>query len=165
MSTLINSTSLGNFIIVTGSFVLLIVLIKVFAWEQLTGIFDEREKKIAADIDGAEVAREQAEALAQQRQNELAGARSEATEIIESAKETGKKQESQIVGEAQEAASRLKAKAEADIAQSKAEAFADVKADVADLTVLLAEKIMTKELDKSAQSKLIDSYLDQLGDA
>lgn len=165
MSTLINSTSLGNFIIVTGSFVLLIVLIKVFAWEQLTGIFDEREKKIAADIDSAEVAREQAEALAQQRQDELTGARSEATEIIKSAKETGKKQESQIVADAQEAASRLKDKAEADIAQSKAEAFADIKDDVADLTVLLAEKIMTKELDNSAQSKLIDSYLDQLGDA
>ncbi|WP_438832949.1 F0F1 ATP synthase subunit B [Streptococcus pluranimalium] len=165
MSTLINSTSLGNFIIVTGSFILLIVLIKVFAWEQLTSIFDEREKKIAADIDGAEVAREQAETLAQQRQEELAGARTEATEIIETAKETGKKQEAQIVAEARETAGRLKDKAEADIAQSKAEAFACVKDDVADLTVLLAEKIMTKELDKAAQSKLIDNYLDQLGDA
>lgn len=165
MSTLINSTSLGNFIIVTGSFILLIVLIKVFAWEQLTSIFDEREKKIAADIDGAELAREQAETLAQQRQDELAGARKEATEIIETAKETGKKQEAQIVAEARETAERLKDKAEADIAQSKAEAFAGVKDDVADLTVLLAEKIMTKELDKAAQSKLIDNYLDQLGDA
>ncbi|WP_316606316.1 F0F1 ATP synthase subunit B [Streptococcus pluranimalium] len=165
MSTLINSTSLGNFIIVTGSFILLIVLIKVFAWEQLTSIFDEREKKIAADIDGAEAAREQAEHLAQQRQEELAGARTEATEIIETAKETGKKQEAQIVAEARETAGRLKDKAEADIAQSKAEAFAVVKNDVADLTVLLAEKIMTKELDKEAQIKLIDNYLDQLGDA
>lgn len=164
MSTLINSTSLGNMIIVAGSFVLLIVLIKVFAWEQLTSIFDEREKKIAADIDGAELARKQAEQLAQQRQDELAGARSEAAEIIESAKETGKQQEEQIVAEAKETATRLKDKAEADIAQSKVEAFAGVKDDVADLTVLLAEKIMTKELDKDAQSKLIDSYLDQLGD-
>ncbi|MDY4762353.1 F0F1 ATP synthase subunit B [Streptococcus thoraltensis] len=165
MSTFINSTSLGNFIIVTGSFVLLLVLLKLFAWEQLTSIFDAREKKIADDIDSAEVAREQAEKLAQQRQEELAGARTEASEIIESAKETGKKQETQIVAEARETAGRLKDKAEADIAQSKAEAFAGVKDDVADLTVLLAEKIMTKELDKAAQSKLIDNYLDQLGDA
>lgn len=45
MSTLINSTSLGNIIIVTGSFLLLLVLIKIFAWEQLTGVFKAREEK------------------------------------------------------------------------------------------------------------------------
>ena len=37
MSTLINSTSLGNIIIVTGSFLLLLVLVKLFAWDQITG--------------------------------------------------------------------------------------------------------------------------------
>ena len=50
MSTLINATSLGNIIIVTGSFLLLLVLVKLFAWEQITGIFAAREEKIANDI-------------------------------------------------------------------------------------------------------------------
>ncbi|MGC4439838.1 F0F1 ATP synthase subunit B, partial [Streptococcus suis] len=40
-----------------------------------------------------------------------------------------------------------------------------VKGDVADLTILLAEKVMTTQLDQKAQSDLIDSYLKQLGDA
>ncbi|EFW89588.1 F0F1 ATP synthase subunit B [Streptococcus equinus] len=164
MSTLINSTSLGNIIIVTGSFLLLLVLIKIFAWEQLTGVFKAREEKISNDIDGAEAAREKAEALAVKRQEELAGARTEATQIIDDAKETGKNQEAKIVAEAREEASRLKAKANQDIEQSKAEALSSVKSDVADLTVLLAEKIMTTNLDKEAQSNLIDSYLDKLGD-
>ena len=165
MSTLINSTSLGNIIIVTGSFLLLLVLIKVFAWEQLTGVFKAREEKIANDIDGAEAARKKAEVLAAKRQEELAGARTEATQIIDDAKETGKNQEAKIVAEAREEASRLKAKANQDIEQSKVEALASVKGDVADLTVLLAEKIMATNLDKEAQSNLIDSYLDKLGDA
>ena len=115
MSTLINSTSLGNIIIVTGSFLLLLVLIKIFAWEQLTGVFKAREEKISNDIDGAEAAREKAEALAAKRQEELAGARTEATQIIDDAKETGKNQEAKIVAEAREEASRLKAKANQDI--------------------------------------------------
>ena len=165
MSTLINSTSLGNIIIVTGSFLLLLVLIKIFAWEQLTGVFKAREEKISNDIDGAEAAREKAEALAAKRQEELAGARTEATQIIDDAKETGKNQEAKIVAEAREDANRLKANANQDIEQSKAEALSSVKSDVADLTVLLAEKIMTTNLDKEAQSNLIDSYLDKLGDA
>lgn len=165
METLINSTSLGNIIIVTGSFLLLLVLVKIFAWEQITGIFKAREEKIANDIDGAEAARQKAESLAQKREVELSQAKDEAGQIIDDAKETGKNQEAKIVAEAREEASRLKAKANQDIEQSKAEALSSVKSDVADLTVLLAEKIMTTNLDKEAQSNLIDSYLDKLGDA
>lgn len=165
MSTLINATSLGNLIITTGSVLLLYILIRIFAWDQITGIFKAREEKISNDIDGAEAAREKAEALAAKRQEELAAALTEATQIIDDAKETGKNQEAKIVAEALEEASRLKAKAIQDIEQSKAEALSRVKSDIADLTVLLAEKIMTTNLDKEAQSNLIDSYLDKLGDA
>ena len=86
MEILINSTSIGNIIITAGSVILLLVLIKLFAWEQLTGVFTAREEKIANDIDGAEAARKEAEALAAKRQEELAGARTEATQIIDDAK-------------------------------------------------------------------------------
>ena len=154
MSILINSTTLGNIIITLGSVFLLYYLIRKFAWDQITGIFAAREKKIATDIDSAENARQEAESLAQKRQDELAGARTEAAQIIDGAKETGKTQESKIIAEAHQ-----------DIAQSRVEALAGVKGEVADLTVLLAEKVMKQNLDAKAQSDLIDSYLDQLGDA
>ncbi len=54
MSLLINSTTLGNIIITLGSVFLLYYLIRKFAWDQITGIFAAREKKIATDIDSAE---------------------------------------------------------------------------------------------------------------
>lgn len=165
METLINSTSLGNIIIVTGSFLLLLVLVKIFAWEQITGIFKAREEKIANDIDGAEAAREKAESLAQKREVELSQAKDEAGQIIDDAKEIGTAKREQILADAKNEVSRLKAKANQDIAQNKAEALSSVKGEVADLTVLLAEKIMTANLDKEAQSTLIDRYLDELGDA
>ena len=165
MSILINSTTLGNIIITLGSVFLLYYLIRKFAWDQITGIFAAREKKIATDIDSAENARQEAESLAQKRQDELAGAPTEAAQIIDGAKETGKTQESKIIAEAHDEAKRLKEKANQDIAQSRVEALAGVKGEVADLTVLLAEKVMKQNLDAKAQSDLIDSYLDQLGDA
>ena len=154
MSLLINSTTLGNIIITLGSVFLLYYLIRKFAWDQITGIFVAREKKIATDIDSAENARQEAEILVQKRQDELAAARTEATQIIDEAKKTGKTKESKIIAEANQ-----------DIAQSWVEALAGVKGEVADLTVLLAEKVMKQNLDAKAQSDLIDSYLDQLGDA
>lgn len=165
MELLINSTSIGNLIIVTGSFVLLVVLIRMFAWESITSIFEARAKKISDDIDGAEKARQEAEVFASKRQEELSGARSEAMQIVDIAKETGKTQEAKIIAEAHEEANRLKVKANQDIEQSKAEALSSVKGEVADLTVLLAEKIMSANLDKESQSNLINSYLEQLGDA
>ncbi|MBF7093900.1 F0F1 ATP synthase subunit B [Streptococcus sp. HF-1907] len=165
MSILFNSTTLGDIIIVTGSVILLLVLIRVFAWNQITGIFEARAEKIANDIDSAASARKEAEEYAAKREKELSQAKDDAGEIIESAKETGQAKGDQIIAEAKAEADRLKEKANQDIAQSKAEALAGVKSEVSDLTVLLAEKIMTKNLDKEAQSHLIDSYLDKLGDA
>nr|WP_239548802.1 F0F1 ATP synthase subunit B [Streptococcus loxodontisalivarius] len=162
---MINATSLGNLIIVSGSVILLFVLIRIFAWDKITGIFEAREQKIADEIDGAESARQKAEALASKRETELAGARNEASQMIEDAKATGKVQETKIIAEAHEEASRLKEKANQEIALSKSEALSSVKGEVADLTILLAEKMIAKNLDQAAQSDLIDSYLDKLGDA
>ena len=56
-------------------------------------------------------------------------------------------------------------KANQEIAQSKAEALKSIKGDVADLSIDLASKIIGQTLDKEAQSQLIDSYIDKLGDA
>ena len=91
--------------------------------------------------------------------------RSEASKIISDAKEIGQLQGDKLVAEAIDEAKRLKEKALTDIEQSKSDAISAVKTEMSDLTVLLAEKIMGANLDKAAQSQLIDSYLDDLGEA
>lgn len=165
MSTIINASTIGNMIIVTGSFIILLLLIKTFAWEQITGIFAKREQKIADDIDSAEAARQKAEDLAQKRALELSQAKDEGNQIIEDAKGVSQTKGEQIIASAHEEANRLKEKAHQDIEQSKAEALSSVKSDVANLTILLAEKIIEKQLDKESQSQLIDRYLEKLGEA
>ncbi|MFC2769976.1 MAG: F0F1 ATP synthase subunit B [Streptococcus gordonii] len=156
---------IGNFILVAGSFLLLIVLIKKFAWGNITSIFEERAKKISDDIDSAESARKNAEVLEQKREEALAGSREEAATIVETAKETAEKNKASILADTTEEVSRLKQKANQEIAQSKAEALKSIKGDVADLSIDLASKIIGQTLDKEAQSQLIDSYIDKLGDA
>ena len=61
---------LGDFILIAGSFILLLVLVKKYAWSNLTSIFEQRAEKIASDIDRAEEARQKAEVLAQKREDE-----------------------------------------------------------------------------------------------
>ena len=159
------SSLIGDFILVAGSFLLLIVLIKKFAWDNITSTFEQRAKKISDDIDGAESARQKAEDLAQKRETELAGSRQEATTIIENAKETAEKNKAGISADAADEAGRLKEKANQEIAQTKAEAMNSIKGDVADLTVNLASKILGQKLDQEAHKELIDRYIDKLGDA
>ena len=156
---------IGDFILVAGSFLLLIVLIKKFAWDNITRTFEQRAKKISDDIDGAESARQKAEDLAQKRETELAGSRQEATTIVETAKETAEKNKAGILADAADEAGRLKEKANQEIAQTKAEAMNSIKGDVADLTVNLASKILGQKLDQEAHKELIDRYIDKLGDA
>ena len=156
---------IGDFILVAGSFLLLIILIKKFAWENITSTFEQRAKKISDDIDGAESARQKAEDLAQKRETELAGSRQEATTIIENAKETAEKNKAGILADAADEAGRLKEKANQEIAQTKAEDMNSIKGDVADLTVNLASKILGQQLDQEAHKELIDRYIDKLGDA
>lgn len=159
------STIIGDFILIAGSFLLLIFLVKKYAWGNISSILDERAEKISSDIDGAEEARKKAEELANKREVELAGSRTEAKTIIENAKETAEKSRADILAEAKLEAGRLKEKANQEIAQDKAEALQSVKGDVADLTISLAGKIISKNLDSQGHKELIDQYIDQLGEA
>ena len=159
------STIIGDFILIAGSFLLLIFLVKKYAWGNISSILDERAEKISSDIDGAEEARKKAEELASKREAELAGSRTEAKTIIENAKGTAEKSKADILAEAKLEAGRLKEKANQEIAQNKADALQSVKGEVADLTVSLAGKIISQNLDSHAHKELIDQYIDQLGEA
>ena len=158
-------TIIGDFILIAGSFLLLIFLVKKFAWGNITSILDARAEKITNDIDQAEAARKKAEELAAKREEELAGSRQEATNILETAKETAEKNKAHILSEANQEALLLKEKAQLEISQNKEEAMNSIKGDVADLTVNLAGKLLSQQLDSEGHRQLIDRYLNELGDA
>lgn len=158
-------TIIGDFILIAGSFLLLIFLVKKYAWGNITSILDARAEKITNDIDEAEAARKKAEELAAKREAELAGSCQEATTILETAKETAEKNKAHILSEANQEALRLKEKAQLEISQNKEEAMNSIKGDVADLTVNLAGKLLSQQLDSEGHRQLIDRYLNELGDA
>ena len=158
-------TIIGDFILIAGSFLLLIFLVKKYAWGNITSILDARAEKITNDINEAEAARKKAEELAAKREAELAGSRQEATTILETAKETAEKNKAHILSEANQEALRLKEKAQLEISQNKEEAMNSIKGDVADLTVNLAGKLLSQQLDSEGHRQLIDRYLNELGEA
>lgn len=158
------STLLGNFIIVTGSVVLLFVLLRLFAWEQLTAIMDQRANKIASDLDKAAASRQEAEQLAQEREEALRLARVEASRIVTEAKTLGQTQADRLVKEAKLDSQAMKEKARLDIEAERHKALAESRSEIAQISLEVAEKILGAELTESRQSALIDRYLDELGE-
>ncbi|HEL2383915.1 TPA: F0F1 ATP synthase subunit B [Streptococcus suis] len=162
--TMQSSTILGNFILVTASFAILILLIRMFAWDRITGIFEERANKIANDIDAAEEKLNTAANLVQQREQELVQGRVEGQKIIQDAVERAKLEKKRILEQAEIEINALKQKAEMEIEAEKREAQENLRVQVAELAVDLAGKIILEDLDQQAHSNLIDRYLDKLGD-
>jgi len=159
----VQNTMISNMIVVTGSFVLLLVLLKIFAWDSIAAILKKREDKIANDLDSAEQSRIEAAKLAEEREAQLTHSRVEAAAIIKSAKDTGESSRQAIVNDAKKEATQWKEKAHNDITIERQAAFASIKDDVADISLQIAEKILSHELSPEAHQALINQCIDSLG--
>ncbi|WP_137602262.1 F0F1 ATP synthase subunit B [Paucilactobacillus nenjiangensis] len=158
-----NSLYVGDMIFYLVSLVILMLLVKKFAWGPITKMMQDRADKIANDIDSAEASRNEASKLAEQRESELQNARSEAATIVGNAKQSGESQRTQIITSAQSEAQALKENAQQDAEQAREDALKRAKDDVANLSIEIASKIIHKELSAGDQKALIDSYIEGLG--
>ncbi|MFD1126294.1 F0F1 ATP synthase subunit B [Lentilactobacillus raoultii] len=153
----------GDMVFVMISFLILMYLIKLIAWKPITKMMQKRSDKIASDIDSAKDSRDKAAELAKQRQAELDKTREDANKLITTAKQNGQQQREQIIEDARNEASNLKSSAEKDIEQQRQEALANSRKDVASLSIEIASKIISKELNEEDQKGLVDSYIEGLG--
>ena len=85
----VGNAMLGNIIVVSGSFLILLALLKHFAWGPISDILKKREDKIANDLDSAEQSRINSAKMEQEREQQLLASRSDAADIIKNAKESG----------------------------------------------------------------------------
>lgn len=145
-------------------FIVLLALLRMYAWNPLMNIMKQREEHIASEIETAEKNREEAERYLEESKEELRKTREEAQAIIENAKQLSEKQGKEIVAKAKEEAERIKKEALAEIEREKEEAISSLKEQVASLSVMIAAKVIEKELDEKAQEQLIRDYLKEVGE-
>lgn len=160
MGGLFNWTS---FVIQIIAFGILYLLLSKFAFKPLFGIMEKRRQMVKDQMDSAEKNRADAEQFLEDQKQALQQARKEAHDIIELAKSTGSKQADEIVTAARNEAVRLKDEALRDIEAEKNKAIASLKAQVSGLSVLIASKIIEKQIDEQTQSQLVDQYLQEVG--
>lgn len=124
----------------------------------------EREEHIASEIDSAEESRAQAENLLTEQREVLKQARIESQTMIENAKQLGEKEREEIIKAARLESDRLKEEAKTEIVREKEDAISALREQVGSLSVLIASKVIEKNLDEKAQNDLIQDYIERLGD-
>lgn len=156
--------TLGDAVYQLIIFLILLALLKKFAWGPLTGIMKQREEHIASQIDSAEQAKKDADALLEQHRQMLKEARQEAQTLIDNARKLGDEQREEIILAARAEAVRLKEAAKMEIEQQKEQAVAALREQVASLSVLIASKVIEKELSEQDQAQLIEEYIKEVGE-
>lgn len=146
------------------SFLLLVWILKKFAWKPLMNMMEKRRQFIEDNLAQAEHERKEAERIRQEYQRDMQKARQEAQEIIERATKDSEQRASEILAEARTQTEKMKESALSDIERERQRAVADIKAQVADMSVAVAEKIIQQKLDMQGQAALIDQFIQEVGD-
>lgn len=159
-----SGVNLGNIFINILAFFILVILLKKFAWDKLLNMLEERQKLVENQLDEAERNQSEALELLRQNQEKLANAQAEIKEMMENAREQSKIEKKSILDGAREQAELLKENARRDIEDEKNKAIDEINKQIAELSVLVATKIIEKELDANAQSALVDKIIKEVGD-
>jgi F-type H+-transporting ATPase subunit b len=157
-STLITPTT-GLMIWTLVTFVIVLIVLKRYAFGPIQQMLDARRQAIVADLDAAESARTEAqEALAEYRQ-QLAEARKEAGKIVEEARKVGDERRAAAVAELEAEKARLMRQTQEEIQAETRHALNAIKQQVADLAVAATETVVRARLDEAEQRRLIDEAL------
>ena len=163
MEKLINDFSFGLFFWQILIFVLLIILLKKFAWKPILDSVNTREQGIKDALASAEAARKEMQNLQADNQRILQEARMERDAMIKDAREIKEKMIADAKAEAQAEGAKMIAQAKAAIEGEKNAAMAEVKAQVAGLSLEIAEKILKNELsNKDTQTAMIEKMLNDV---
>ena len=151
--------------IIWGSlaFVVLLGLMWKFALPQVRNMMETREQKIRGDLERAEEAKLEAEGVLEQYRAQLADARTEASRILEEARQAADQMRRDLVARAESDAADIRTRAQQDVQLTTERAMADLQRRVADLSIDLAEVIVKRNLDRDTQLQLIENYINEVG--
>jgi F-type H+-transporting ATPase subunit b len=132
------------------------------AFPRIAEALDKRQRAIEESIDAAEHTRREADELLSEYRERLSDARGQADEIVARARRTAEASEGEILAEARTKREEMMAQTRRDIEAETRRAIQQIRAEVADLTVLATEKVTRKSLDSDDQKRLVEQALAEL---
>ena len=149
----------GLFIWTIITFMALFFVLAKFAWKPLLNMLKDREDMIRSSLDDAEKAKVELERLNEESEAIMAKARSEAQTILADGKTAAEKVKEDTVAKAKAQANKIREDAEKQIQVEKDKAIADIKQEVVNISLSVAEKLIRKNLSDTDNKALIEESL------
>ena len=171
MPFLLAAEDSGNFLVTPSVGVMLWTLIafglsfyilKRAAFPRIQEALDKRQRAIEESIDAAERTKAEADQLLQEYRERLAEAREQAEEIVTRARKAAETREQEALEEGRVRREEMLEQTRRDIEAETRRAIAEIRAEVADLTVMATEKVTRKTLDEADQRRLVEDALRDL---
>jgi|TARA_A100001011_G_scaffold28856_1_gene28067 F-type H+-transporting ATPase subunit b len=160
MEKLIEEFSIGLFFWQTIIFVILIFLLKKFAWSPILKAVNDREQGIKDALDSAEAAKIEMQSLQADNEKIIKKARAERDSLLKEARDLKNSMISQAKDEAKSEAQKIIESANEAILNEKNAAVSDIKKQVASLSIEIAEKLLKEKLsDDNKQMKIVEDLI------
>jgi|SRR5690606_16217914 len=144
-------------------FIILLIILAKFAWRPILSALEEREGAIENSIKSAEIARTEMANLVAENEKLLLEARIERDEILKKANEYSAQIMEQARGEASKVGAKMLEEAKAVIENEKLAAITDIKIQVAEISLEIAEKLMRRNLStENEQKELVQEFVKDL---
>jgi F-type H+-transporting ATPase subunit b len=153
--------NLGLLVSQIFNFTLLAVLLYFVAYKPILRMLDDRSARIKQGLEDAEAASRRAAEMEQAFEQRMAEARKEGQEIIAQATQMSEKARQDILEKAREESRQQIEKAKDEIARERDLAMAELRQQVADLSLAISEKVIGGALDEQRQRQLIADFLEQ----
>jgi F-type H+-transporting ATPase subunit b len=150
--------NLGYLLVQILSFIIALLILRAWVYRPILNMLERRRKTIAQGLEDARLAAEARESAEKQAEAIRLEAEKEADEIVRQAHLRAEEVAVEVKVAAEKDAQGIRAAAEAEAEQSKQQAFAELRAQVAALSIAAAEKLVREALDGKRQRALIDEF-------
>jgi len=137
---------------------------KKFLFKPVMKMIQNRQQEIDDMYAQAQSAQDSAKALEAEYQTKLETAQATGDTLVKEAMARGKSREEEIIRQANKEADAIREKASADIAREKKKALNDAKDEISSLAMEIAGRVVGASLNAAQQEKLVDSFLEELGE-
>lgn len=144
------------------AFVLLIWFVNKYLWTPLSGLLEERQKKIADGLSAAEKGKKELELAEQRAKDVLKEAKQQAQELLAQAEKRGAEIVDQAKVKAEAEVEKTKAAALAEIGQEVSRAKETLRKEVGAMAFAGAEKILAREVDRAAHDSMVNQLIEKL---
>lgn len=144
--------------------IVIFLVAKKYLFVPVRSMIEARQQEISGMYAAAEAEKEKAADIKKEYESQLSAVREEADGIVKNAVQTAQRKGDAILSEASAQASRMKQKAEEEISMERKQMLMDVRAEISDLAVDIAAKVVEREVDKQDRENFVDEFIRNVGE-